>query len=126
MKHTRPTVADLAAYDTIIDVRSPAEFAEDHIPGAISCPVLDDAQRAELGDMYQRHRDMTLEQARQEELAELKRMTEETIGVELGAEPIADEQELMRRMLEGILAKEEEHAEDMSNLLSTHGPAHKS
>ena len=52
MKHTRPTVADLAAYDTIIDVRSPAEFAEDHIPGAISCPVLDDAQRAEVGTLY--------------------------------------------------------------------------
>jgi rhodanese-related sulfurtransferase len=45
MKHTRPTVADLAAYDTIIDVRSPAEFAEDHIPGAINCPVLDNEQR---------------------------------------------------------------------------------
>lgn len=67
-----------------------------------SAPQLDDAQRAELGDIYQRHSDMTLEQARQEELAELKRMTEETIGVELGAEPIADEQELMRRMLEGM------------------------
>ena len=26
--------------DTIIDVRSPAEFAEDHIPGAINLPVL--------------------------------------------------------------------------------------
>lgn len=44
--------ANLAAYDTIIDVRSPAEFAEDHIPGAINCPVLDDAQRAEVGTIY--------------------------------------------------------------------------
>jgi tRNA 2-selenouridine synthase len=52
MKPNRPTVADLAAYDEIIDVRSPAEFAEDHIPGAISCPVLDDAQRAEVGTLY--------------------------------------------------------------------------
>ncbi|MBS1145126.1 MAG: mnmH [Proteobacteria bacterium] len=52
MKHNRPTVADLAAYDEIIDVRSPAEFAEDHIPGAINCPVLDDAQRAEVGTIY--------------------------------------------------------------------------
>jgi tRNA 2-selenouridine synthase len=52
MKHNRPTVADLAAYDAIIDVRSPAEFAEDHIPGAINCPVLDDAQRAEVGTLY--------------------------------------------------------------------------
>ncbi|WP_374344222.1 tRNA 2-selenouridine(34) synthase MnmH [Azonexus sp.] len=52
MKPARPTVADLAAYDEIIDVRSPAEYAEDHIPGAISCPVLDDAQRAEVGTLY--------------------------------------------------------------------------
>lgn len=52
MKHNRPTIADLAAYDEIIDVRSPAEFAEDHIPGAINCPVLDDAQRAQVGTIY--------------------------------------------------------------------------
>jgi tRNA 2-selenouridine synthase len=39
-------------FDTIIDVRSPAEFAEDHIPGAISAPVLDDAERAQVGTLY--------------------------------------------------------------------------
>ena len=39
-------------FDTIIDVRSPAEYAEDHIPGAISAPVLDDAERAAVGTMY--------------------------------------------------------------------------
>jgi tRNA 2-selenouridine synthase len=39
-------------FDTIIDVRSPSEFAEDHLPGAINCPVLDDAQRAEIGTLY--------------------------------------------------------------------------
>lgn len=52
MKPNRPTVADLATFDQIIDVRSPAEFAEDHIPGAINCPVLDDAQRIEVGTLY--------------------------------------------------------------------------
>ena len=52
MRNKRPTVADLAAFDEIIDVRSPAEFAEDHIPGAINCPVLDDAQRAQVGTIY--------------------------------------------------------------------------
>ena len=30
-------------FDAIIDVRSPAEFALDHLPGAINLPVLDDA-----------------------------------------------------------------------------------
>jgi tRNA 2-selenouridine synthase len=39
-------------FDDIIDVRAPAEYAEDHIPGAISLPVLDDAQRAEVGTIY--------------------------------------------------------------------------
>ena len=52
MKRTHPTVADIAAYDEIIDVRSPAEFAEDHIPGAINCPVLDNEQRAQVGTIY--------------------------------------------------------------------------
>ncbi|CAI8200568.1 tRNA 2-selenouridine synthase [marine metagenome] len=38
--------------DTIIDVRAPAEYADDHLPGAINFPVLDDAQRAEVGTVY--------------------------------------------------------------------------
>jgi tRNA 2-selenouridine synthase len=43
---------DFKRFDTIIDVRSPAEFAEDHVPGAISAPVLDDAERAAVGTLY--------------------------------------------------------------------------
>lgn len=46
------TVADLAAFDEIIDVRSPGEFAEDHVPGAINLPVLDDAERERVGTLY--------------------------------------------------------------------------
>ena len=46
------TVAQLAGFDEVIDVRSPAEFAEDHVPGAINCPVLDDAERAAIGTLY--------------------------------------------------------------------------
>ena len=46
------TVAQLSDYDEIIDVRSPAEYSEDHIPGAISAPVLDDEQRARIGTLY--------------------------------------------------------------------------
>ncbi|MBB1492879.1 tRNA 2-selenouridine(34) synthase MnmH [Paracoccus sp. MC1854] len=41
-----------AGFDTIIDARSPSEFAEDHLPGAINLPVLDDSQRAEVGTIY--------------------------------------------------------------------------
>lgn len=39
-------------FDALIDVRSPSEFAEDHLPGAINLPVLDDAQRAAVGTEY--------------------------------------------------------------------------
>lgn len=42
----------LAGFDAIIDVRSPAEYAEDHVPGAISAPVLDNEERARVGTMY--------------------------------------------------------------------------
>jgi tRNA 2-selenouridine synthase len=42
----------LLAFDDIIDVRSPAEFAIDHVPGAINLPVLSNAQRAEVGTVY--------------------------------------------------------------------------
>jgi tRNA 2-selenouridine synthase len=41
-----------AGFDEIIDVRAPAEYAEDHIQGAINLPVLTDAQRAQVGTMY--------------------------------------------------------------------------
>lgn len=44
-------IADLGA-DTIIDVRAPSEFAEDHVPGAINLPVLTDDERAEVGTVY--------------------------------------------------------------------------
>lgn len=42
----------LAGFDDIIDVRAPAEFAEDHLPGAINLPVLSDSERARVGTIY--------------------------------------------------------------------------
>lgn len=39
-------------FDDIIDVRAPAEYADDHLPGAINLPVLDDAERAHVGTIY--------------------------------------------------------------------------
>jgi tRNA 2-selenouridine synthase len=36
----------------VLDVRTPAEFAEDRIPGAINCPVLSNEQRAEVGTLH--------------------------------------------------------------------------
>lgn len=36
----------------VIDVRSPSEYAYDHVPGAISLPVLSDEERKEVGTVY--------------------------------------------------------------------------
>ncbi len=53
MRNNEPvTVAQLAGFDEVIDVRSEAEFAEDHIPGAINRPVLDNAERIRVGTLY--------------------------------------------------------------------------
>ena len=45
-------VTQAGEFDEIIDVRTPAEFAEDHIPGAVNCPVLSDGERARVGTPY--------------------------------------------------------------------------
>jgi tRNA 2-selenouridine synthase len=45
-------LARLGEFDAIVDVRSASEFAEDHLPGAINCPVLDDAERARVGTLH--------------------------------------------------------------------------
>ncbi len=54
MKFPMPTLADLPhlPFDTIIDTRSPAEFEEDRIPGAINLPVLSNEERARVGRIY--------------------------------------------------------------------------
>src|SRR5205807_8733250 len=49
---TSPDPALLARFDALIDVRSPAEFAEDHVPGAVNLPVLDNEERAKVGTIY--------------------------------------------------------------------------
>lgn len=36
----------------IVDVRTREEYADDHIPGSINCPVLDGDQRKEVGTVY--------------------------------------------------------------------------
>lgn len=53
MNHRGPVrIEERHAFDTVIDARSPAEFAIDHLPGAINCPVLDDEERRIVGTLY--------------------------------------------------------------------------
>lgn len=49
------SLKELDRFDAIIDVRSPGEFAEDHLPGAVNLPVLDDAERVRVGTVYKQN-----------------------------------------------------------------------
>lgn len=43
---------DRPPFDAVIDVRTPAEFADDHIPGAVNLPVLNNDERVRVGTLY--------------------------------------------------------------------------
>ncbi|WP_296491296.1 tRNA 2-selenouridine(34) synthase MnmH [Rhodoferax sp.] len=45
-------IARLADFDAIIDARSEAEYQEDHLPGAVNWPTLNNAERIEIGTLY--------------------------------------------------------------------------
>jgi len=45
-------LSELDQFDLVIDVRSPAEFALDHIPGAVNYPVLNNEERVIIGTLY--------------------------------------------------------------------------
>ncbi|WP_153111868.1 tRNA 2-selenouridine(34) synthase MnmH [Propionivibrio limicola] len=52
MKNRLASLDELSRFDCVIDVRTPLEFAEDHIPGAINAPVLTNEERVLIGTMY--------------------------------------------------------------------------
>ncbi|MEO8848805.1 MAG: tRNA 2-selenouridine(34) synthase MnmH [Casimicrobiaceae bacterium] len=45
-------VADVARFADRLDVRSPSEFALDHVPRALNAPVLDDSERTRIGTLH--------------------------------------------------------------------------
>jgi tRNA 2-selenouridine synthase len=46
-------LSEFASYSLIIDARTPREYQEDHLPGAVNLPLVDDAQFAEVGTLHQ-------------------------------------------------------------------------
>ncbi|MGQ5523444.1 tRNA 2-selenouridine(34) synthase MnmH [Chitinimonas sp. PSY-7] len=55
MKDQLATLAERSRFDEIIDVRTPAEYALDHLPGAINAPVLSDEERIVVGTLYKQN-----------------------------------------------------------------------
>ncbi|CAB3807680.1 tRNA 2-selenouridine synthase [Paraburkholderia ultramafica] len=52
MKSLLVSLENADDFDEIIDVRTPLEFAEDHIPGALNAPVLSNEERVLVGTTY--------------------------------------------------------------------------
>ena len=50
-------------YDMVIDVRSPSEFADDHIEGAVNLPALSDDERHVVGTLYKKTSTFTARRA---------------------------------------------------------------
>jgi len=55
VKDQLATLADRSRFDEVIDVRTPAEYAEDHIPGALNAPVLSNEERVIVGTRYKQN-----------------------------------------------------------------------
>ena len=47
-------------FDDTLDVRSPTEYALDHLPKALNFPALDDEERAQVGTLYKKSRSLRL------------------------------------------------------------------
>lgn len=52
MKNLLVNLDRIGAFDEIVDVRTPLEYADDHIPGALNAPVLTNEERVIVGTMY--------------------------------------------------------------------------
>ena len=69
----------LAAPGTVVvDLRSPGEFAADHVPGAINAPLFGDVERALIGTLYKR---VSPEAAFAEARVRVERRIDELVGL---------------------------------------------
>lgn len=68
----------LAPFHTVLDVRSPAEYAHAHIPGARSLPLFNDEERKVVGTAYkQQGREMAIKKGLDYFGPQMRRMVEE-------------------------------------------------
>ena len=78
------TLSQIMQFDEIIDVRSALEFANDHIPNAVNCPVLTDEQRVQIGTLHKQESAFT---ARRQGAALIARNIADHIETRFNARP---------------------------------------
>jgi tRNA 2-selenouridine synthase len=92
----------LSGSPRVIDLRSPAEFAEDHVPGAVNVPLFDDVQRALVGTLYRQvSPEAAFDHAREIVRAKIRALVVD-IARHVGWEPdVADVEERVVAMTSG-------------------------
>jgi len=97
-------VGDVLASSSVrlVDLRSPAEYAEDHLPGAVNHPLFDNAERALIGTLYkQASPQAAFDEARELVLANIRSLVD-GIAAAAGRAPVsANLDALVRRLTEG-------------------------
>lgn len=74
----------------IVDLRSPSEFAIDHLPGAINVPLFDDEERAVVGTLYrQRGAGEAFDRGIEIVAAKVRELVE-AVGSVIGREAVRD------------------------------------
>jgi tRNA 2-selenouridine synthase len=85
----------------VVDLRSPGEYAHDHLPGARNVPLFDDLERALIGTLYrQRSPQAAFEAARAHALARIRGLSDE-LGSLVGWQAPADLEPLLLAMTAG-------------------------
>ena len=94
----------------VIDLRSPGEFADDHLPGAVNVPLFDDAERALVGTLYARSSAQAAFDAATEIVEARVRALVDAVGAEVDWTPPPGEllPQVRARTAEGIAAMERE------------------
>lgn len=97
-----PRAALAAAGAVVIDLRSPGEFAEDHLPGAHNVPLFDDAQRAIVGTLYARESpDAALAEARRLVRSHIEGLVADVARIARWSPPAVDLAAQLDRWTEG-------------------------
>lgn len=89
-----------------VDLRSPAEFAEDHVPGAVNVPLFDDAERVLIGTLYRRESPQAaFDQARGIARGKLRALVDTLAGLSGRPAPAADLEQRFERLTEPGIAR---------------------
>ena len=84
---------------TTIDLRSPGEFAEDHLPGAVNVPLFDDVERAVVGTLYRRESpEAAFQEARERTLDNVEGLVTRIAEIAGWAPPRTDLREQVARL----------------------------